>query len=61
MVGVTAMIGAAIFVLTGIAAGTAGPALIVAFAPHGAAGPATPAFAGKPYLAAFLRFVPPLL
>ena len=32
MVGVGAMIGAGIFVLTGIAAGTAGPALILAFA-----------------------------
>lgn len=35
MVGVAAMIGAGIFVLTGIAAGTAGPALIVAFALNG--------------------------
>lgn len=35
MVGVGAMIGAGIFVLTGIAAGTAGPALIVAFAANG--------------------------
>ncbi|MFW6437862.1 MAG: amino acid permease [Armatimonadota bacterium] len=35
MVGVAAMIGAGIFVLTGIAAGKAGPALIVAFALNG--------------------------
>ena len=35
MVGVGAMIGAGIFVLTGIAAGTAGPALILAFALNG--------------------------
>jgi amino acid transporter/nucleotide-binding universal stress UspA family protein len=35
MVGVGAMIGAGIFVLTGIAAGTAGPGLIVAFAANG--------------------------
>jgi len=35
MVGVGAMIGAGIFVLTGIAAGTAGPALILAFAANG--------------------------
>ena len=35
MVGVGAMIGAGIFVLTGIAAGTAGPALILAFAGNG--------------------------
>ncbi len=35
MVGVAAMIGAGIFVLTGIAAGEAGPALIVAFALNG--------------------------
>lgn len=35
MVGVAAMMGAGIFVLTGIAAGTAGPALIVAFALNG--------------------------
>ncbi len=35
MVGVAAMIGAGIFVLTGIAAGVAGPALIVAFALNG--------------------------
>ncbi len=35
MVGVAAMIGAGIFVLTGIAAGPAGPALIVAFALNG--------------------------
>jgi amino acid transporter/nucleotide-binding universal stress UspA family protein len=35
MVGVAAMIGAGIFVLTGIAAGTAGPALMVAFALNG--------------------------
>jgi amino acid transporter len=31
MIGVGAMIGAGIFVLTGIAAGVAGPALIIAF------------------------------
>ncbi|HET9481435.1 MAG TPA: amino acid permease, partial [Candidatus Polarisedimenticolia bacterium] len=36
MIGVGAMIGAGIFVLTGIAAGVAGPALIVAFALNGA-------------------------
>ncbi len=35
MVGVGAMIGAGIFVLTGIAAGTAGPALILAFCANG--------------------------
>ncbi|HKI44450.1 MAG TPA: amino acid permease, partial [Balneolales bacterium] len=35
MIGVGAMIGAGIFVLTGLAAGTAGPALIVAFAING--------------------------
>ena len=35
MVGVGAMIGAGIFVLTGIAAGTAGPALMLAFAANG--------------------------
>ncbi|MFO8081675.1 MAG: amino acid permease [Armatimonadota bacterium] len=35
MVGVAAMIGAGVFVLTGIAAGEAGPALIVAFALNG--------------------------
>lgn len=35
MIGVGAMIGAGIFALTGIAAGTAGPALIVAFAGNG--------------------------
>lgn len=35
MVGVGAMIGAGIFVLTGIAAGTAGPALMIAFAANG--------------------------
>ncbi|MEA3400719.1 MAG: amino acid permease [Armatimonadota bacterium] len=35
MVGVAAMVGAGIFVLTGIAAGEAGPALIVAFALNG--------------------------
>ncbi|MCY3831638.1 MAG: amino acid permease [Chloroflexi bacterium] len=35
MIGVGAMIGAGIFVLTGIAAGTAGPALILAFAMNG--------------------------
>lgn len=35
MVGVGAMIGAGIFVLTGIAAGAAGPALIIAFAANG--------------------------
>ena len=35
MVGVAAMIGAGIFVLTGIAAGEAGPALIMAFALNG--------------------------
>jgi amino acid transporter/nucleotide-binding universal stress UspA family protein len=36
MIGVGAMIGAGIFVLTGIAAGVAGPALIVTFALNGA-------------------------
>ncbi|MBE0646063.1 MAG: amino acid permease [Bacteroidetes bacterium] len=36
MIGVGAMIGAGIFVLTGIAAGVAGPALIIAFALNGA-------------------------
>lgn len=36
MIGVGAMIGAGIFVLTGIAAGVAGPALIIAFAMNGA-------------------------
>ena len=35
MVGVGAMIGAGIFVLTGIAAGTAGPALIISFTANG--------------------------
>jgi amino acid transporter len=35
MIGVGAMIGAGIFLLTGIAAGTAGPALLVAFALNG--------------------------
>lgn len=35
MIGVGAMIGAGIFVLTGIAAGTAGPALMMAFALNG--------------------------
>jgi amino acid transporter/nucleotide-binding universal stress UspA family protein len=35
MIGVGAMIGAGIFVLTGIAAGTAGPALILSFALNG--------------------------
>ncbi len=35
MVGVAGMIGAGIFVLTGIAAGTAGPALLLAFALNG--------------------------
>ena len=35
MIGVGAMIGAGIFVLTGIAAGVAGPALIIAFALNG--------------------------
>ncbi|HVB28574.1 MAG TPA: APC family permease, partial [Terriglobia bacterium] len=35
LIGVGAMIGAGIFVLTGIAAGVAGPALIVAFALNG--------------------------
>ena len=35
MIGVGAMIGAGIFVLTGIAAGAAGPALILAFALNG--------------------------
>ena len=36
MIGVGAMIGAGIFVLTGIAAGEAGPASILAFALNGA-------------------------
>ncbi len=36
MIGVGAMIGAGIFVLTGIAAGVAGPALLIAFALNGA-------------------------
>ena len=36
MIGVGAMIGAGIFVLTGIAAGVAGPALIIVFAMNGA-------------------------
>ena len=40
LIGVGAMIGAGIFVLTGIAAGVAGPALIIAFALNGAGGPA---------------------
>ncbi|MBI1925740.1 hypothetical protein HYR99_15995 [Candidatus Poribacteria bacterium] len=35
LIGVGAMIGAGIFVLTGIAAGVAGPALILAFALNG--------------------------
>ena len=35
MIGVGAMIGAGIFVLTGIAAGNAGPAAIIAFALNG--------------------------
>jgi len=35
MIGVGAMIGAGVFVLTGIAAGEAGPAAIVAFALNG--------------------------
>ncbi len=35
MIGVGAMIGAGIFVLTGIAAGVAGPGLIIAFMPNG--------------------------
>ena len=35
MIGVGSMIGAGIFVLTDIAAGTAGPALILAFAMNG--------------------------
>ncbi len=35
MIGVGAMIGAGIFVLTGIAAGTAGPGLLLAFALNG--------------------------
>ena len=35
MIGVGAMIGAGIFVLTGIAAGQAGPASILAFAANG--------------------------
>ena len=35
MIGVGAMIGAGIFVLTGIAAGAAGPALILSFALNG--------------------------
>ncbi|RLG70899.1 MAG: amino acid transporter, partial [Methanobacteriota archaeon] len=35
MIGVGAMIGAGIFVLTGIAAGLAGPALMLAFALNG--------------------------
>ena len=36
MIGVGAMIGAGIFVLTGIAAGVSGPASILAFALNGA-------------------------
>lgn len=35
MIGVGAMIGAGIFVLTGLAAGQAGPALVMAFAFNG--------------------------
>ncbi|MCJ7665493.1 MAG: hypothetical protein MUO59_02000, partial [Actinobacteria bacterium] len=35
MIGVGAMIGAGIFVLTGLAAGAAGPALILSFALNG--------------------------
>ena len=35
MIGVGAMIGAGIFVLTGIAAGVAGPGLIIAFSLNG--------------------------
>ena len=35
MIGIGAMVGAGIFVLTGIAAGKAGPALIIAFALNG--------------------------
>jgi amino acid transporter len=35
MIGVGDMIGASIFVLTGIAAGLAGPALVLAFLPNG--------------------------
>ena len=39
MIGVGAMIGAGIFVLTGIAAGVSGPASILAFALNGAVTP----------------------
>ena len=39
MIGVGAMIGAGIFLLTGIAAGVSGPTSILAFSPNGARPP----------------------